>query len=150
MRHLPLWLHSIRNICTSNMTCLLKDIPLKAVQPYADLGNDLYMGPRLGSVIIGRCDYSEQLGQQVFNKKKSILIPSDQFYKFVDLVARVQEAYQEEDPVAFECQLQSSKLYKLMGNFSFYRKKDEAEGRWVFSLAYFWKWVEDKKYLQLI
>lgn len=122
---------------------MTSDYFLSHANCYASIGNDVFVGSYLSKIIIGNTETDKHA--QVKFDTKSLLIPSNCFFRFVDAIHLAHRAYRTESKEPFQATIcQTSPLYPLMACYN------EYEDRWRFQLRVFWRHKKDRKFLQAV
>lgn len=107
------------------------------------LGSNLVIGSYLGKVIIGDTEVDDN--NQCRFQPKSLTVPADKLFNFVNVIKKAQNALQTESEEPFEDSVWVvSNRYALVGNYGQY------EGDWRFSLRMKWHHKKDSKFLQKV
>lgn len=125
------------------MTSLVKNISLSHANCYTSIGNEVFVGSFISKIILGSTDYDET--SQVKFDPKSLIISSDKFFNFVDVIGQAHNAYKTQSTEPFQKVIsQTNPLYQLVGYYQ------EHEGQWRFQLRVVWYHKKDKKFLQAL
>ena len=122
----------------------VKDCYLRNATYSAPLDRDLFIASFIGKLLLGTLTTSEESQEPQFSAK-SVIVPQEKLYNFVEVVSKAKEAYQQENKTPFRVVIDKPLThYELIGVF------DQYDDHWNFQLRYLWKHAQDRRFREKV